>query len=137
LVRIKLDQDSFGLSSVMERITHARVKDSFSEGDIVYFVVAPGELGKAVGKGGIMIKKVQEKLGKKIRVIEYRDDVIAFVRNVIYPIRVEEIVEQEGIVIIRDNSKVTKGKLIGRGGSNLVFINRAVKRFFGKEVKVE
>ena len=138
MVRVKFDQETLGLSSIFSRITRANVKDCFKEGEVLYFVVSTGELGKAIGKGGVMIKKVQDKFGKKVRVIEYRNDVVSFVRNVIYPVQVQEIVDEEGVIFIRDEDRRKKGLLIGRSGSNLAFINKVVKRFFGvKEVKVE
>jgi transcription termination/antitermination protein NusA len=136
--RLKLDLDTLGLGTIMERITRARVKDCFKEEDTIYFVVGSGELGKAVGKGGSNIKKAQEEFGKKIKVIEFRNNVADFVRNVIYPLKVEQVIEEEGIVKIKERSKKTKSLLIGRGGKNLKLINRAVKRFFNvNEVIVE
>ena len=136
--RLKLDLDTLGLGTIMERITRARVKDCFKEEDTIYFVVGSGELGKAVGKGGSNIKKAQEEFGKKIKVIEFHNNVADFVRNVIYPLKVEQVIEEEGIVKIKERSKKTKSLLIGRGGKNLKLINRAVKRFFNvNEVIVE
>lgn len=136
--RLILDPEAFGLSSVMERLTRARVKDCFKdEGEeVIYFVVAPGHLGKAVGKGGANIKNVQQELGKRIKVIEYNDNVIKFVKNIIYPLTVEEIIEQEDAIVVKDSSKKTKSILIGRNEKNLRMINRAVQRFFNKEVKI-
>ena len=128
--RLKLDTDTLGLGTIMEKITRTRVKDCFKEEDTVYFVVGSGELGKAVGKGGSNIKKVQEELGKKIKVIEFRSNIADFVKNIIYPLKVEQVIEEEGIVKIKESSKKTKSLLIGRGGKNLKLINRAVKRFF-------
>ena len=137
MARLKLDADSLGLSLVMERITKARVKDSFQDDDTIYFIVGFGELGKAVGKGGSNIKKVQEALGKKIKVIEFKNDVKGFVKNAIYPLKVEEIKQEDNCIIIKETSKKTKSLLIGREGKNLKLINRAVKLFFSiEEVKV-
>lgn len=137
MVRIKLDQETAGLSSLMEKISGAAVKDCFQDDDTVYFVVAPGEIGKAIGKGGINIRKVQDELHKKIKVVEFRDRVDEFIKNLIYPLAVERIVEEQDSFILQDTSRKTKGLLIGRDGKNLKFINRAVQRFFGKEVRVE
>ena len=137
MARIKLDQEAMGYSLVMEQLTHVHVKDCFREEDMVYFVVATGELGRAVGKGGVVIKRVQEQLGKKVRVIEYRDNPVDFVKNVIYPLTAQEVIEEESKIIIRDGSTKTKSLLIGRNARNLQFINKAVHRFFDKEVTVE
>jgi len=136
MVRVKLDQETAGLSSVMERMSGARVKDCFQDEDTVYFVVAPGEIGKAIGKSGMNIRRVQDELHKKVRVVEFRERMEEFLRNLMYPVMVQEIVEEENAIILKDSSSKTKGLLIGRNGKNLRFINRAVQRFFNKEVRV-
>ena len=138
MVRLKLDQDILGISSLLERLTGVPVKDCFKEEDTIYIVVPPGNLGKAVGKNGIVIKKIQHNLRKNIRVIEYRDNVADFVGNIIYPIQVERIIEEENAVIIKDSNRSVKSQIIGREGKNLNIIKRAVQRFFpNKEVRVE
>jgi len=136
LSRIKLDSDALGLSSLLERLTHVHVKDCFKDEEVIYFIVSPGELGKAIGKGGMMVKKVQEELGKRIRIVEYREQAVDFIKNLIYPLTVEEVEEKESEILIKDSSKKTKGLLIGRDGKNLLLINRAVQRFFNKVVRI-
>ena len=140
MVRLKLDLETTGYSSIVERMTGARVKDCFRDDtdETIYFVVSFGHLGKALGKGGSNIKRIQERLGKRIKIIEYRNTVVGFVKNVIYPLKVESIEQKDGVIIIRDNNKKTKSLLIGRQGKNLKLLNRAVKRFFNiTEVKID
>jgi len=137
LVRLKLDPEVMGLSLLLERLAKVRVKDCFLDGDTVYYVVATGQVGKALGKGAINIKKLSQKINKKIKVIEYRDNPIDFVKKVIYPAVVTEVIEEERVIVLKDTNKKTKSLLIGRGGKNLKLINRAVQRFFNKEIKVE
>ncbi len=138
-MRIKLDQDALALSSMLERVAGVQVKDSFmdEEEGTIYFIVASGGLGKAIGKGGMNIKRLSEELGKKIRITEYRDNVIEFIRGFIYPATVAEVVQEGNDILIKDESRKTKSLLIGRGGKNIKLLNRAVKRFFSiNEVKV-
>ena len=137
--RLKLDQETLELSSLMERITGAKIKDCFKDdsNETIYLIVSPGELGKAVGKGGSNVRQVQEKLGRKIRVVEFSENLITFVKNLVYPLNTSEIKEEAGNLIIKDNNKKTKSLLIGRDGKNLKILNRAVKRFFNvDEVKI-
>src|SRR3990167_7969844 len=134
--RIKLDHELFGLSSIIENKTHARLKDVFKEEEIIYVIVAPGEMGKILGKGGETIKRLQQQFGKRIKAIEYNDSVEIFIKNIIFPLTAEEIVQDDSVVYIKDSQKKTKSLLIGRNGRNLKLINRAVKRFFNLEVKV-
>jgi len=137
-MRLKLDQDVLGLSSLMERMTGARVKDCFKDESTqtIYFIVAPGELGKAVGKGGANVHRLQNELGKRIKIVEYREEISQFIKNIIYPLTVAEVVEEENQILLKDSNKKTKSLLIGREGRNLILLNRAVQRFFNKEVKI-
>ena len=126
-----------GLSLLMEKITKAKVKDCFTDEEgTIYFVVAPGELGKAIGKGASNIKRLQQELQRKIRIIEFSDNVVEFVKNIIYPLRIESITEEQETVVIKETNKKAKSLLIGRQGKNLKLINRAVKRFFPHQIKI-
>tara|TARA_B100000315_G_scaffold218563_1_gene219957 strand:- start:109 stop:495 length:387 start_codon:yes stop_codon:yes gene_type:complete len=125
-----------GLSSIMERISRVRVKDCFQDDETVFFVIPPGLIGKALGKGGSNIKRLQAQIKKRIKVIEYNDNILIFVRNIIYPLKAESIVEQDGEILVKNSNKKAKSLLIGRGGKNLKLLNRAVKRFFSQEVKI-
>ena len=137
MTRVILNQEMMGLSSLMERITKAKVKDCFTDEEgSIFFVVAPGEIGKAIGKGASNIKRLQQELQRKIRIIEYNDNVVEFVKNIIYPLHVQSITEEQGVIIIKETNKKAKSLLIGRQGRNLKLIDRAVKRFFQHEIKV-
>jgi len=134
--RLKLDQEALGLISSFEKVAQVPIKDCFREADTIYFVVSRGEIGKALGKGGINVKRFQESIQKRIRLIEFDDDLCTFVRNIIYPLSVQEIKQEGGVVYIKDQSKKTKSLLIGREGKNLQITTRAIKRFFDVEVKI-
>ncbi len=137
MVRLKLDQESLGLSSLVEKETHVPVKDCFQDEQALYVVVPPGLLGKALGKGGSTIHRLQEQLRRRIRMIEYSDDPVQFARNVISPLSVREAFVDGQSLVLRDPSVSTKSMLIGRDGKNLKRLNRAVQRFFNLEVRVE
>ena len=137
MTRVILNQEMMGLSSLMERITKAKVKDCFTDEEgSIFFVVAPGEIGKAIGKGASNIKRLQQELQRKIKIIEYNDNVVEFVKNIIYPLHVQSITEEQGVIVIKETNKKAKSLLIGRQGRNLKLIDRAVKRFFQHEIKV-
>ena len=76
-------------------------------------------------------------LKKKVKIVEYSDDLIQFVANVVAPIKVKEIVEEDGIVTITPMDSMSRGLLIGRSAVNLRGFENIVKRFYPiKEIKV-
>lgn len=134
--RVIYDQEILGMMNLLSRLSQARIKDCFKEDGTFYCIVEKGEIGKAIGKGGANIKKIGQAAKKKVRIIEFGNTPAEFVRNLIFPIKVEEILEKEGVVEIVGGDRKTKGLLIGRDSKNLKFVNKAVNRFFDVEVKV-
>ncbi|MBI4151685.1 NusA-like transcription termination signal-binding factor, partial [Candidatus Woesearchaeota archaeon] len=108
LGKVILDQEALGLSLLFEKITRAHVVDCFQDADVLFFVVARGEMGKALGKGAANLKRAQHEFGKRIKLVEHSDDLVSYVQNVIYPLKVEVIVLEGETVIIKDSNKKTK-----------------------------
>ena len=134
--RIKYDSELIKLITLFESMTGARVKDCVAD-DKLTFIVEENEMGKAIGKSGANIKKLENALKKRIKVIEFSGDVIQFVRNMAYPSEVAEIKNDDGIVTINGKDTNTRAMIIGRNRQNLNQINDITKRYFDvKEIKV-
>ena len=134
--KVILDQEALGLSTLFEQITRARVVDCFQDREVLCFVVARGEMGKALGKNASNLHRAQQEFGKRVKIIEHNENVVEYIKNVIYPLAVEEIIPEDQVVTLKDSNKKTKSLLIGRDGKNLQLIKRAVKRFFNVDVVV-
>ncbi|MEE9525601.1 MAG: NusA-like transcription termination signal-binding factor [Candidatus Woesearchaeota archaeon] len=136
-VKIKFDINIMKFISLFEKITRVNAKDCFKQDTRLVFIVPEGKAGMAVGKKGMNIKKLENLLKKKIKIVEYDDDVIEFVKNVIHPLGAREIAEDEGTVTITPPDSQTRGYLIGREAVNLRGFEEIVKRYFDiKEIKV-
>ena len=122
--------------SLFESLTGAKVKDCIVN-DTVLFIIHENEMGKAIGKHGSNIKRVENSLKKKIKLTEFNNDVSQFVQNLIYPLKPKEIKEENGTVTIYGNDVKTKGLLIGRDRHHINLVNNIVKRYFKiEQVKV-
>lgn len=120
-----------------EANTGARVKDCISEDEKLIFIVEENEMGKAIGRNGANIKKIEGLLRKKVRLVEFSSDVLQFVRNLAYPIEISDAKNEEGIVIIHGKDTATRAMLIGRERSNVNHLAGIAKRYFDiKEIKV-
>ncbi len=122
--------------SLFESLSGAKVKDCIVN-DVIFFIVHENEMGKAIGKQGSNIKRVENTLKKKIKLAEFNNDVSQFIQNLIYPLKAKEIKEEEGVVTIYVDDRKTKGMLIGRDRHNINSIKDIVKRYFKvEEIKV-
>ena len=134
--KIKYDSDSMKLITLFESMTGAKVKDCISNEKLI-FIMEENEMGKAIGKNGANIKRMENALKKKIKLIEFNNDVLKFVKNMIYPIEVLDIKQEEGGIIIHGKDTSTKAMLIGRGRQNINHLIDIVRRYFDvKQIKV-
>ena len=93
--RIKYDSELIRLMTFFESMTGAKVKDCISD-DKLIFIVEENNMGKAIGKNGANIKRLESALKRKVKLAEFSDDVLQFVRNLVYPADVAEIKNDGG-----------------------------------------
>ena len=137
MMKIKFDINLMKTISLFENITKASVKDCIEQGERLVFIVKQGEMAKAIGPKGKNIRKLEGMLKKKLKIVEYSDDLIEFVKNIVSPIKPADIAEEEGIVTITPADSTSRGLLIGRGAVNLRGFEDIIKRYFPiKEMKV-
>lgn len=116
---------------LFENLTKAKVKDAYlGENESIWFIIEKGGMFKAVGKNGSNIKKIENMLKKKIKVIEYNSDICKFVSNLIYPVNAKSIELNDKNLIISVDDYKSKGLLIGRERRNLKGLKEVLLRYF-------
>ncbi len=131
------DAATLNYITLFESLTGAKVKDCIIDEKFL-IIVDKGDMGLAIGKQGANLKRVEAALKRKVRVVEFDENVSQFIRNYIYPIKVAEVRDEEGIIKIKGNDTKTKGMMIGRERTNLKRMTDIVKRFFNiSEICVE
>jgi len=137
--KIVYDEDTLKKMGLFESITRAKLKDFYDDevqGRLV-FIVLPGNLWRALGKGSVNVKKLEKAFGRKIKIVEYNEDLVTFVKNIAHPLKIHDVSEEDGIVTIRHEDMQTKGLLIGKNARNLRNMENNVRRYFEvKEIKV-
>jgi N utilization substance protein A len=124
--------------SLFEIVSGVTPKDCMVTDQMIVFVVGEGKIARAVGKGGANIRNLEAKLRKKIKVVEHSSDLLQFIKNVVAPLGVSELSEEDGVVTLIAKDLKTRGLLIGRSASNLRFFESIVKRFYPiNELKVK
>ena len=137
--RIKYDMGLMKTMSIFENVTRCPLKDSFvDKNEHLVFVVDQEYMSRAIGREGSNVKRLEKLLNRKIKILGYTPELVQFVRNVVYPLRVEGIREQDGTVTIDGSDMRTKGLLIGKNAQNLRNNLWIVQRYFDniKEIKV-
>ncbi len=109
-------------------MTGSSVIDCLNEGDEIYFVVAAGQYGLTVGRGGAKIRNAEKVFKKTIRIVEYSPDLKQFIKNTIP--EAQEIVAKEGAIEVHVHPR-DRAKVIGKGGRKIKIINTLLERLFG------
>ncbi|OVE74542.1 hypothetical protein BVX95_02115 [archaeon D22] len=148
--KVFFNSETLKTMSLFEKVTRSRLKDCFEDNNnLLIFVVDSGELKKAVGKAAANVKKLETMLKRKIRIIEYHDNITRFIKSLIFPMKVADIEigtydqmsseeKAEAIITIIPQDHKTRGLIIGRNASNLRNYEFIVKKYFPiRELKVQ
>jgi len=131
VTKIKYDSEIMKLMTLFESMTGAKLKDCILN-ERLLFIVEENEIGKAIGKKGSNIKRLENMLNKRIKVVEFNQDVLQFIKNLLYPLQTSGIENNDDVIEIKSDTK-TKSLIIGRNQQNLKNLISIVKRFFDIE----
>ncbi|MEK6856726.1 MAG: NusA-like transcription termination signal-binding factor [Nanoarchaeota archaeon] len=116
--------------TLIENVGKVSIKDLFLYNGTICCTVDKNKVSILIGAEGKKIKRIQNMFNKKIKVIGYSEDIKEFVKDFIYPIKIDEIEQKDKNLILRCSDRKTKGLLIGRGKTGLNNLHDVVSRYF-------
>ena len=126
-MKIVYDEKLMKYIALFESSTKVNIKDMFLMNNMLYCVFVKEDLKKAIGPNGAKIKRLENMVKKKIRVLPYSNDVKIFVKDLLYPFEVDKIEGDDKIINIYCRESKTKGLLIGRERRNLLNFKEIIK----------
>lgn len=131
---IKITADQLRLLSLFEKISKTSARDCIDSENGVIFVVEHGKMGLAIGKGGMHVKALRERMKKPVDLVEYHDEPVRFLRAMLNDKMIRDVSVETG----EDGAKravVTvapgkKGLVVGREGRNAERARLLAKRYF-------
>jgi N utilization substance protein A len=129
----KYDLKTIQLINLFEKITRANVKTFLTYNDILVFIVKENQARKAVGPKGINVKKLNSLLNKRIKIVEFNNEPVKFIKGFISPIVASDIKVEDKIMEVKVSSTRDKGLLIGRDKKHLNMLKNLVKKYFDIE----
>ncbi len=128
---IKLTEKTLRYITLFEDMTGAKVKDCIDIPEKVIFLVNKGDIEKAIGKNGVNVTNVRQKISRNIHVIEYDEDPVKLLGNIFYSYGVQniEIMDKNGVkhgtVEVKPENKA---RAIGTKGRNLAIARMIMMR---------
>lgn len=124
--------------NLFRKITQISTRFSFRYNESIIFSVPKNLVSKAIGIDGKNIKKMNEILGRRIKVVASPrgiEDAKIFIESIISPVKFKEITITENEIIITAGSQ-NKAALIGRNRRRLNELDKITKDFFKKDLKI-
>jgi N utilization substance protein A len=128
-MRVTLSDTARRYIALFEDVTGATARDCLvhdggdgtDEREEVTFLVTAGEMGQAIGPGGQRVQRLEEKLGRKVSLVEDADTPEAFVANALAPAVVTHVTisEQNDRVAYVEVDSADRGVAIGVDGRNI------------------
>ncbi|MCW1294010.1 MAG: NusA-like transcription termination signal-binding factor [Candidatus Parvarchaeota archaeon] len=126
-MHIKFDSDVLSLINVFSDSTGVIPKDCINLEDNIIFTVPMGEAALSIGKNGETVKLLQKMLGKNITIVEYSDEPVKFLENILRPTKLVS-----GYVA-EDNNKQKKLEATvddGLTGKKIKLVKFLMERYF-------
>lgn len=132
---IKLDINDLRKLQVFEVKTGVSAMDCFSFEDELVFLVESGRAAKAVGKGGVNIRKLKNAYEANVSVIEHSEDTEQFLRNMFYPAKVKSFRNGGDVMYVKIEQK-DKPIVFATRARKIRVANAILERYLGKKVVV-
>lgn len=124
--------------NLLDRASRVKTRNCFVYNNIIVFAVPRTMIAQAIGPGASNVKRIQEQLGKKVKIIaepQGIEDAQNFVRDVVSPVRFKSLEIKEGVFVLNAGS-TSKAALIGRNRKRLEELQQIVMNNFGLDLKI-
>lgn len=125
--------------NMLDRTSRVKTRNCFVFNNTVYFAVDKKQVSRAIGPDANNVKKLQENIGKRIKIIGDADGVEQaekFFLDVVSPVKFKSLEVKDGIIVIAAGSAQNKAALIGRNKRRLEELKKVSQNTFGKDLKV-
>ncbi|MFB6209249.1 MAG: NusA-like transcription termination signal-binding factor [Candidatus Nanohaloarchaea archaeon] len=130
---VTYDTENIRAMNMFESVSGVEAIDVILKDSEAYFVVPEGKAGMAIGKGGKVVNKIQDKLDKDVKIYEYSDNLGKFLNNLV-PTDLRGVDIENGeeekkveISVAPDN----KGRVVGKNGNKIDSIRKVLQRTHG------
>ncbi len=133
-----LDLQTIRYINLLDEASRVKTRKCFNYNNVIIFAVPGFLVSRAIGPEAINVRRMQEKLGKRIRIIkeaESSQDAEGFIKSVISPVSFKSLEIKDGVMILNAGTR-NKASLIGRNRRREIELKQIVKDTFGIDLKI-
>ena len=124
--------------NLLDRTSRVKTRKCFVYNNIIVFAVPRAMVSQAIGPGALNIRRMQEQLGRRIKIVsepQGLEDAQNFVKEIVSPIRFKSLELKDGVFILNAGS-TSKAALIGRNKKRLEELKQIIFNNFGIDLKI-
>lgn len=133
-----LDMQDIRHLNLFSQITRINTRYCFDYNKTLIFCVPKNLINQALGEEGKNLRRMSEIIGKRIKIIPSPrgdQDIKFFVENVVKPLTFKSLEIKNDEVTLTAGVQ-NKAALIGRDKKRLMELQKVVKNYFNKELKI-
>jgi transcription antitermination factor NusA-like protein len=133
-----IDMQTMRYINLLDKASHVKTHTCFSYNNTIMFAVPKSMISKALGPDAINVRRIQEELGKRVRIVpapEGISDLKEFISKIIAPVGFKSI-EIKGEECILNAGSQHKAALIGRNRRRYEELAIVIKDLFSLELKI-
>lgn len=130
---VTLSDEARQYIALFDDVTGVGATDCLVGEERVVFLVPAGEMGAAIGSGGETVREVEDRIGKRVDLVENADTPSAFVANCLAPAAVRNVTisEQGGTTVAYvEVPEDDRGVAIGAQGQTIDTARELAERHF-------
>jgi N utilization substance protein A len=134
-----IDMQDMRHLNLFSKITRVDTRFCFTYNGMIFFCVPKVLVPKAVGENGSNVRKINEIIGKRVRIIPSPfgiQDARRFMMDIINPVSFKSLDIAGNEMVIVPGSMQNKAAIMGRHKRRLLELEKIVKDYFGKELRI-
>lgn len=134
-----IDMKTMRYINLLDKISHVKTKKCFVHNNTVFFAVNKNEVSKAIGHGASNIKKMQESISSRIKIIRESEgikDAKRFIEDIVAPIKIKAVDIENNCLIITAGNHQTRASLFGRNKKRFFELKKIVQDNFNLELRI-
>jgi NusA-like KH domain protein len=124
--------------NLLDSTSRVKTRKCFVYNNTIFFAVPKNMVSKAIGPNAENVKRIHEKLGKRIKVIPEAvgiEDARRFIEDIVSPVQFNQFDIQENNIIITAGAQ-NKAALIGRNRRRETELKQILHDTFGYELRI-
>ncbi|MEI6849813.1 MAG: hypothetical protein WCK29_02125 [archaeon] len=133
-----LDLQIIRYINLLDNASKVKTSKCFTYNNTIFFAVPKSQMSKAIGPNAVNIRRIQDQLEKKVKIIAEPngvENVGNFIADIVAPVRFVSVDVKDGVINLNAGSQ-SKAALIGRNRRREDELKQILKDNFNLDLKI-